>query len=119
MKLRVNISSVNADATAAVLAQAAKSPPGVGVFSTMSNRIVGKTLEYEFTDPDLWAEVELEDGTDMSGTRTAAAIAMLPAGPMIAAVMLTRLSRPMIEAAGHGLTHAQAVQFISTKRGQA
>jgi len=119
VRLQVCISSVSPEATSEILARAAKCAPGVKVFSTTSNRIVGKTLAYEFTDPDLWAEVELEDDTDMAGTRTAALIAMAPAGPMIAAVMLTRLSRPMIEAAGLGLTHAQAVQFVHTKRGKA
>lgn len=119
MRLRISISGVSLEASAEVLAQAARGLPGVAVFSTISNRIVGKTIGYEFTDPDLWADVDLEDGTITAGTRAAAAIVMLPEGPLIAAVMLTRLSRPMIEAAGHGLTHAQAVQFSGTKRGKA
>ena len=118
MKVRVNIASVSTEASADVLAAAAKSPPGVSVYSTGDREVVGKTVAYAFIDPDLWADVELEDGTALAGTWMAAAIAMLPDGPAIAGVILTRLSRPMIEAAGHGLTHAQAVQFSGAKRGK-
>jgi hypothetical protein len=119
MRLTINIASVSAEMTADVLAALAKSEPGLPIFDVSANRVVGKTLAYAFTDPDLWASMEFDDGTDLTGTRAVAAIVMAPTGPVLGGVMLTRLSRPMIEAVGLGLSYPQAVTLVSAKKGQA
>jgi hypothetical protein len=105
--------------TAAVLAAVAKSEPGLSIFDVSANRVVGKTTAYRFSDPDLWTEVELDEGVSLVGVRAAAAIVMAPTGPVLAGVMLTRLSRPMIEAVGLGLTYPQAVSLVNAKKGEA
>jgi hypothetical protein len=119
MKLTINIASVSAEMPADVLAALAKSEPGLFIFDVSKNSRVGKTTAYGFTGPDLWAEVELDEGVSLVGVRAAAAIVMAPTGPVLAGVMLTRLSRPMIEAVGLGLSYPQAVTLVSAKKGQA
>lgn len=61
MKCWVNIMSLSEDSPPEILEHFQNSPP-VQVFSSVDNRVIGKTIRYEIRNKiDLYAEFEIDD----------------------------------------------------------
>lgn len=99
MKVWLNCLSGNDPRTAGALGRLSKSP-SVDLYSTVDERIVGKTLSYEIRDEiDLWAWCEIDD-TATRFERSAGLLALQNNELVLMAVLVTNLTREQLMSLG-------------------
>ena len=100
--LRLNVASVSKSIPPSDLERFARQADSVPVFSTAhgAGRVVGKTIAYEWTAPDLWALAELEEDVAEFYQATRAhceAIVEFGLANTLRAVVITNYSRGFLE----------------------
>ena len=96
MKIRVNILSAGPSASLDWLRGLREKVP---VFHTKLGRVVGTAFDYDVQGEDLWAILDLEDGTPWA-ERSAGVVVFNRGAPNLVGVLYTDLSREQIGSLG-------------------